>query len=380
VLAPFLVPIAWACLLAFMVHPLFEWLTRRVHGRSLAAMILTVGVTLMIILPALWLLGRLAAEAQALYSELSVVVKQGGAGQVRASHWLVQTRPGMALSRMLEGRGIRLEDELSKRAYEAAKITSDYVMLHASHVASNVVATVVDLGIVLITFFYLLRDGNYYYDELRALTPLHVEDKRAIFEALRATLSSVMRGLMLSALAQGLFIGISYLVCSVPYWAFLALLTAACGLFPFGGTALVWVGRALRRLHLGMVVGARTSRMGDGRGHADRQLFETASDGSWHRAADDDGLLRRRRRTGRLRAARHVRRPGGDFRLCRHAACLPAYLRRRGIAQGRLTPPCATRLVSIRRISRNSGADRRQFYGAKCLGRKFDRAWRTKGQ
>jgi hypothetical protein len=31
----------------------------------------------------------------------------------------------MALSRMLEGHGIRLEDELSKRAYEAARITSD---------------------------------------------------------------------------------------------------------------------------------------------------------------------------------------------------------------------------------------------------------------
>jgi predicted PurR-regulated permease PerM len=37
VLGPFLVPIAWASLLAFMVHPLFERLTKRVHSRSLAA-------------------------------------------------------------------------------------------------------------------------------------------------------------------------------------------------------------------------------------------------------------------------------------------------------------------------------------------------------
>jgi predicted PurR-regulated permease PerM len=98
---------------------------------------------------------------------------------------------------------------------------------------------------MLITFFYLLRDGNYYYNELRAITPLHTEDKRAIFETLRTTLSAVMRGLMLASLAQGVLIGVGYLACGVPYWAFLALLTAACGLFPLGGTALVWVPAAL---------------------------------------------------------------------------------------------------------------------------------------
>ncbi len=245
VLGPFLIPIAWACLLAFMVHPLFEWLTRRVHSRSLAAVILTAGVTLLIIIPTLWMLGRLATEAQTLYNELTVIANRTGSTKAQASHWLMQTRPGMALSRMLSRRGIRLEDEVSKLAYQGAKIASDYVVLHASYVARNVVAALVDFGIVLITFFYLLRDGNYFYEELRALTPLHTEDKRAIFETLRATLSSVMRGLMLAALAQGISIGLGYLVCGVPYWAFLALLTAAAGLFPFGGTALVWVPAAI---------------------------------------------------------------------------------------------------------------------------------------
>jgi hypothetical protein len=75
------------------------------------------------------------------------------------------------------------------------------------------------------------------------LTPLHVEDKRAIFETLRTTLSSVMHGLMLAALAQGLLIGVGYLVCGVPYWAFLALVTGSfrdlsiCSL-PEGGIGL----------------------------------------------------------------------------------------------------------------------------------------------
>ncbi len=245
VLEPFLVPIAWAILLAFIVHPLFERLTEAIRSRSLAAVITTTSVTLLIILPALWLLGRLTTEAQTLYGEIAELVRRTGSGQASASHWLVTTRAGIALQRILAGRGIRLEDEISKLAVEAAKITSDYVVLHASYVARNVIAAVVDLAITMITFFYLLRDGNFYYDELRAITPLHEEDKQAIFETLRATLSSVMRGLMLAALMQGVLIGLGYLVCGVPYWAFLALLTAACGLFPLGGTVLVWVPAAI---------------------------------------------------------------------------------------------------------------------------------------
>ena len=58
---------------------------------------------------------------------------------------------------------------------------------------------------------------------------------------MRSTLSSVMRGLMLTALLQGVTIGLGLLVCGVPYWAFLAIATVAGGLLPVGGTAIVWL-------------------------------------------------------------------------------------------------------------------------------------------
>jgi predicted PurR-regulated permease PerM len=50
-----------------------------------------------------------------------------------------------------------------------------------------------------------------------------------------------MRGLMLTALLDGVSIGLGYLVCGVPYWALLALATAAGGLLPVGGTAIIWI-------------------------------------------------------------------------------------------------------------------------------------------
>ena len=240
VLDPFLTPIAWAILLAFLAHPALLQLNRVVRSRTTCAVIMTIAVVLGVILPAIWLSARLVAEAQSLYTEISNFVGTGG-GVNKLGNWLRGTSPGARLDAMLVRRGISLEDEISKFAVQGAKVTSDYVIEHGGALASNVASSVIHFAIALLTFFYLLRDGESYYEGLRELTPLHEQDKAAVFETLRATLSSVMRGLMLTALLDGVSIGLAYFALGVPYWAFLAILTAACGLLPFGGTTITWV-------------------------------------------------------------------------------------------------------------------------------------------
>ena len=240
VLYPFLTPIAWAILLAFLAHPALLQLNRVVKSRTTCAVIMTILVALGVILPAVWLSARLVAEAQSLYSEISNFVGAGG-GVSKLGNWVRGTHAGARLDAMLVRRGISLEDEISKFAVQGAKVTSDYVIGHGGSLASNVASSVFHFAIALLTFFYLLRDGESYYEGLRELTPLHEEDKTAVFETLRVTLSSVMRGLMLTALLDGVSIGLAYFVLGVPYWAFLAILTAACGLLPIGGTAITWV-------------------------------------------------------------------------------------------------------------------------------------------
>ncbi|HLK11360.1 MAG TPA: AI-2E family transporter [Candidatus Binatia bacterium] len=236
---PFLTPIAWGLLLAFMVHPLQVEVTRLVRSRSLAAALISVAVGVLVVAPSLWMSGRLASEASALYGRVSALAAQGGVQQMH--DWLLRERHVAALGRRLAERGYDLDEALPRLAMEAAQLTSDYVVKHLTNVARNAVKFVFDLGIALLVFFYALRDGDAWAASLRALTPLHEEDKAAVFESLRGTLSSVMRGLMLSAVLQGATVGLGLLAAGVPYWAFLATLAMALGLLPFGGTALVWI-------------------------------------------------------------------------------------------------------------------------------------------
>lgn len=239
VFEPFLMPIAWAILLAFLVHPVLIELDRHLHSRTTTALLVTIVVALGVILPAVWLSDRLVSEAQNIYGELSSLSTKGSRDRFTA--WLRETSWGARAADMMARRGVKLEDEIRTVSVQAARYTRDYAIEHGGSVASNLAGFLLHFGIALLTFFYLLRDGESYYEGVRSLTPMHEQDKAAVFDTLRATLSSVMRGLMLAAVLDGVTIGLGYLVCGVPYWAFLALLTAAAGLLPFGGTTVVWV-------------------------------------------------------------------------------------------------------------------------------------------
>lgn len=238
-LLPFLTPLAWGMLLAFMAHPALIEVEKYVKRRSLSTAIISVIVALVVILPALWASSRLVIEAQTLYIQAEQTVNTGGVTKLH--DWAVNTNIGGWIEKKAAERGYNLDQQLPRLTLQAAQVTSNYVARNVTTAAKNVFGFIFDFGIALLAFFYLLRDGDFYYRGLRDLTPLHEDDKKAIFDTLRTTLSSVMRGLMLTAVLQGVSIGIGMLIFGVPYWLFLAIASAAAGLMPIGGTALVWI-------------------------------------------------------------------------------------------------------------------------------------------
>jgi predicted PurR-regulated permease PerM len=239
ILQPFLVPVVWAMLLAFIFHPLMLRTEHLMKNRSLAALSITVLVALVAIIPALWLSTLLAAEAHSLYNKAYALAGQGGLGKVQEI--ALHSRLGMALSRFLNRIHVRLDEELPKIALQATQIAKDTLVGYVTGTFKNLLTVVIDFGLMLMILFYLLRDGESYYHAFRDMTPLHEDDKHAVFESLRVTLSSVMRGLLVTSLIQGVAIGAGLAITGVPYWAFLSVATAAVGLLPIGGTALIWI-------------------------------------------------------------------------------------------------------------------------------------------
>src|SRR5580658_10623733 len=170
-LLPFLTPLAWGILLAFMAHPALIEVEKYVKRRSLSTAIISVVVSLGVILPAVWASGRLVVEAQALYVQATDMVNTGGVTKLH--DWAVNTQLGAWVAKRMGEHGYKLDEELPKLTLQAAQITSDYVAKNAASAAKNVFGFIVDFGIALLAFFYMLRDGYFYYHSLQDLTPLH---------------------------------------------------------------------------------------------------------------------------------------------------------------------------------------------------------------
>ena len=235
-LSPFLVPIAWAMLLAFIVHPALLHLLRFIRNRTAAALLITALLALAIAVPTVWLTSKLASEATRV--SLRQFVQQGGIAQ--AGSQALHSGTVAAIEAWLERQGLRIED-IRHWMNKGTAYMGDYLTANVTTLARNLVSFVIDLVIMLFSFFYLLRDGEDYFEFVRSLTPLAEEDKAMVFETLRSMLSSTVRGLLLTALLEGILLGLGYLVTGVPDWPLLGVASGAAGLLPIGGTAFIWV-------------------------------------------------------------------------------------------------------------------------------------------
>src|SRR5512139_4200139 len=78
VLSPFLASLAWAGILAYTTWPLHQWLCRRLPGRdNLAALLMTLGVAAMLLLPLVWVLLTLVADLAAVSAALKQAAAHG---------------------------------------------------------------------------------------------------------------------------------------------------------------------------------------------------------------------------------------------------------------------------------------------------------------
>ncbi len=235
VLAGFLAPIIWAAILAMLFFPLYTVVLRWCGGRAtLAALALTVFVTLIIALPTISLSSVITRESASLYAQLSAWVSSGELNQsiarVRAS-WI---------GRLLE-RAEGYEIDWSAAARSTVDAASAVVVTQVTSVARNVAVFLFDFTIMLFTLFFLFRDGDRMYRRLHDLIPLDTRDKDAIFTGLYETLSAATQGMVATALAQGLLTWVALWALGLPYTAFLGVVAGFLSLVPFVGAAGVWV-------------------------------------------------------------------------------------------------------------------------------------------
>lgn len=235
----FLAPIIWAIILRLVFHPAHARLARLVGDRpNLGAFLATLVVMLAVAIPTLAISGVLTRETVGAIQQAKRFIQAGGVErwgeQLRTLAWIPLWE---WLSPWLSPGQI----DLKGLALRALNAVADSLVEQMTAGAANLFVTVIKYLLMLLTLFFVFRDGGAFYRWVRRTIPLPEAQQAHVFERLAATITAVTYGIGITAIVQGLLAGIAYWVLGVPFPAFWGLLTAAVAPIPIGGTGLVWV-------------------------------------------------------------------------------------------------------------------------------------------
>lgn len=243
IVSPFLKAITWAAILAVMVYPAYAWLLRLLRGKAtLAALLVTLLITFLVLFPAFRMAGFLSQETIALAKVVRTLADGAEVEMAKDKPWVRDVlRLWEAVSAQLAAFGI----DLKKVAVQGAQVASSFVVSQAKEVAQDVLIFGINLLISLFSFFFLLRDGKELTLKLRALLPMDQKHQELLFDNIVNSLYAVIHGCLVTALVQGLLAGLGYWLVGLPFALLLGVATVFTALFPIGGSAIIWLPASL---------------------------------------------------------------------------------------------------------------------------------------
>lgn len=239
---PFLAGIAWAVVLVVAFQPVNQRLARLLRGRSgLAAIVMSVFVAAVIVVPAVIAAVRVGQGAVQGYHWLETQFREGG-GEMGAT---IEKIPGATKAMEFAERWVDLESlDLKGMVLSAARTIGNALAGKTADFVSNAVQTILTFAVMLVTMAVLFHRGENLVATVRRFLPLSEKDRDEVFREMREVTRSVFFGVLLTALVQGVVGGIGTAIVGLPSPVTFAAAMFFCALLP-AGTAIVWLPAAL---------------------------------------------------------------------------------------------------------------------------------------
>jgi predicted PurR-regulated permease PerM len=228
VLSLFFGAILISATLSLIFFPLNLWIRKRLTpNRAGAAALSTLTALLTVVLPLLifgWLLWR---ESRELYP--------------RTNQWLTNISQSDMKIPLPETVRSYWDVDLGDVVTGNLKSLQESITSSGSGLLRNIFFFLIDLVVVIIGLFLLFKDGEKFLNWLIDIIPMDQEYKHRIAKQLYTTTMAVVRGILLTAILQGLTGALGYWLAGVPAPALFGMLTSFAALVPFVGTSLIWL-------------------------------------------------------------------------------------------------------------------------------------------
>ncbi|MYN29697.1 AI-2E family transporter [Duganella levis] len=239
VLRPFLAAVLFAAAITISSWPLYlRLLARLKQRRTIAALVMSIGLTLLIIVPLTLVTWNIADNASSYYDQIKANLDSG---TLDPPLWLkdiplVGEMVDTYLRKLLHSREELLN--VAKNLLEPGR----RLLLGGGMVLGSGVAQV---SLAVFVSFFLYRDGQTILQALAtAMNKLIGEQSVTVADTVSRTVRGVMYGLLGTALAQAAVAAVGFLIAGVPAVALLSVATFLFSLIPVG-PPLIWGGATI---------------------------------------------------------------------------------------------------------------------------------------
>jgi predicted PurR-regulated permease PerM len=240
---PFLAPILWAGLLAFLLYPVNTKLRRRLRDRAAsAAGMITLAVALGLAVPAAVVAFAFAGQASDLAARVSATATRFQIARPSDIFALPVLQNSL---RWVEGHvpvtALQVQTwllEESKRLLQRLASSTGSIFLGALGALASTV-------LMLFVLFFFLRDGETMARRIVRVVPVPEDRKRRLGEHLGSVTRAVVFGTLLTAIIQGASVGVGFALVHLPSPVVFGAIAGVCSLLPVGGTAFVWLPGAI---------------------------------------------------------------------------------------------------------------------------------------
>ena len=247
---PFLSALFTALVIAIVFYPVHLRMQRIIRSPSLAALLSTALVTLIIIVPAVLITLAISQEVSGLISVIDQKSTESG-GFTAFVNGLIE-RPLQWLGQYMD------VSQFDLRAFVLSRLRelSTFLVNEVTIVLGGVTSFIVNFVITIFTLFFLFREGKSLRRRVAAVTPLSSEQVERLLSGIENTIIGTVYGGLVVAAVQGALVGLALWIFGIPSPVLWGAVAAFFALLPLVGTAIVWAPAAIYLLATGHYVQA----------------------------------------------------------------------------------------------------------------------------
>lgn len=241
VVRPFINAILASMVIAYIFYIPYKWLYTKIPNKTICALIMSIIIIIILLVPIGFVLKMSTEEAQYLYIRTKQKILSGDIIGVECDN-RIQTKlctASLYLQSKLQDQDVQyyLRDILSR--------TTEFIIRQTSEFILSLPKIILQIFITFFVVFYLLKQGPELALKIKRLIPMTEIHQGHVYKKMKDTAFAVIYGAIVIAMIQGALGGIGFWVVGIKAPLFWGIVMTIFALVPFVGTSIIWLPAAI---------------------------------------------------------------------------------------------------------------------------------------